>query len=102
MINQTIAEKIRQRRLQILVHSFIYYDLDDNIIDDATWSKWAFELKDLQEKFPEIADKVIYADTFRNFDGSSGCDLNYRTPEIMNKAYQLLRYRDKHGGQNGD
>lgn len=34
-----IAELILQRRLQMLVHSYIYYELNDNIISDSTWSK---------------------------------------------------------------
>ena len=50
-----IAELILQRRLQMLVHSYIYYELNDNIISDNTWSKWAVELADLQNKYPEIA-----------------------------------------------
>lgn len=44
-----IAQLILQRRLQMLVHSYIYYKLNDNIISDSTWSKWAVELADLQK-----------------------------------------------------
>ena len=44
VVKQTIEEKIKQRRLQILVHSFIYYDLNENIISDDKWSQWAKEL----------------------------------------------------------
>ena len=61
MVNQTIAEKIKQRRLQILVHSFIYYDLNENIVSDDKWSQWATELVYLQNEFPEISKKVIYS-----------------------------------------
>lgn len=34
-MEQTILEKINQREYQILVHSFLYYKLDKNIIDDS-------------------------------------------------------------------
>ena len=34
----------------MLVHSYIYYQLNDNIIDDSTWSKWAMELQKMCEK----------------------------------------------------
>lgn len=95
MVNQTIAEKIRQRRLQILVHSFIYYDLNENIISDDKWSQWATELVYLQNEYTEISKNVIYYDTFKNFDGSTGFDLDYRNPDIMSKAYRLLRYHKK-------
>ena len=50
-MNQRIIEKIRQRRRQMLVHSYIYYELDDSIISDAQWSKWAVELAELQKKW---------------------------------------------------
>ena len=97
MVNQTIAEKIRQRRLQLLVHSFIYYDLNENIVSDDKWSQWATELVYLQNEYTEISKNVIYYDTFKNFDGSTGFDLDYRNPDIMNKAYKLLEYHKKEG-----
>ena len=49
----TIKEKIRQRRRQMLVHSYIYYELDDNIVSDAQWAKWAKELEQLQKNYPK-------------------------------------------------
>lgn len=64
-----IAELILQRRLQMLVHSYIYYELNDNIISDNTWSKWAVELADLQNKYPEIAETVEWSEAFTNWDG---------------------------------
>lgn len=96
MIKQTIEERIRQRRLQLLVHSFLYYDLDTNIVSDSKWSEWAADLVCLQKQFPKESEKVIYYETFKDFDGSTGFDLDYRRPEIMSKAYQLLRYQEKH------
>ena len=100
VVKQTIEEKIKQRRLQILVHSFIYYDLNENIISDDKWSQWAKELVFLQKEFPEISKKVIYYDTFKDFDGSTGFDLDYRNPDIIDKAYRLLRYHKR--GEHND
>ena len=53
MYKQTIEEKIRQRRSQMLIHSHIYYEMDDNIVDDHTWQRWADELAELQDKNPD-------------------------------------------------
>lgn len=94
MYQQTIAEKIQQRRLQMIVHSAIYYELDDNIVDDATWARWAKELVKLQEEYPEVADKVIYAKEFKDFDGSTGFHLP-RDEKIMAKANWLLSMRGR-------
>ena len=85
-----IAAKIQQRRYQILVHSLIYYELDMNIISDDKWSEWAVELANLQKQYPDVADKVIFAKAFKDFDGSTGFDLPYRDEQIVNIAYRLL------------
>lgn len=49
----------------MLVHSYIYYELNDNIISDSTWSKWAVELADLQNKYSEIAKTVEWSEAFK-------------------------------------
>jgi hypothetical protein len=86
-----IAEKIQQRRYQMLVHSYIYYELNQNIVSDSQWSKWATELADLQDKYPELAKNVVYADDFEGWDGSSGAFLDYSAkPNIIATANKLL------------
>lgn len=94
---EVISSLIRRRRLQILVHSYIYYELDQNIISDETWSKWALQLENLQQKYPEIADTVEYAEVFKNFDHSTGQDLKsaYMLPNIQSTAHRLLDYENK-------
>ena len=86
---QTIAEKIQQRRLQIVVHSAIDYELDDSIISDSTWARWAKELVSLQEQYPEIAATVVYHEEFKDFDGSTGFSLP-KDDKVMAKARYLL------------
>ena len=85
---QSINEKIKQRRRQMLVHSFLYYEMDTNIIDDSTWSKWGVELAKLQNENPDIASKVEYAEQFKDWDGSSGAHLVY-DDTIKSIAYKL-------------
>ena len=80
-----VACKIQQRRLQILVHSYIYYKLDDNIVS---------ELCIISKAYPDIAEKVIYADQFEDFDGSTGMDFTY-DKWIENKAKLLLNCQRK-------
>ena len=88
----TIAEKIQRRRYQMLVHSYIYYELDNNIISDSQWSQWATELAELQSKYPDIANQVIYADDFEDWDGSTGAFLRYKDkPNIITTARNLLQ-----------
>ena len=96
-----IAELISRRRRQILVHSVIYYRMDENLILDSTWSKWAKELEELQATYPKIAANQPYAKEFKGFDHSTGCTLPLDDPWAVNKAMQLIRIerrkkRDNH------
>ena len=93
-MKQTIAEKIKQRRRQMLVHSYIYYELDTNIVSDSTWSRWAVELAKLQEQYPDIASEVEFAEEFKDWDGSSGAFLIF--PDFVSTvAKKLLELEQK-------
>lgn len=94
MTNSKIAELITRRRRQILVHSIIYYRMNDNLVSDSQWAKWALELEDLQREYPDIAEDCPYADAFEGFDHSSGYNLPLDDPWGVRKAKQLLERRD--------
>lgn len=95
MDKEEIANLIKRRRLQILVHSCIYYGYNKNLVSDDVWTKWGLELEKLQNKYPEIASEVIYADDFKDFDHSSGYNLPFVNPEITRKATQLLKFAER-------
>ena len=84
-----IAEKIQQRRLQILVHSCIYYELNGSSISDRQWDMWAKELVGLQKQYPKIAEKVMWANAFADFDGTTGFNLPIRDAWVKKKAAQI-------------
>lgn len=88
---EEIAELINRRRRQVLVHSVIYYNMDENIVSDSQWSLWAKELAELQDKHPDISKTCWMADEFEGFEGSSGYDLPLDDPWANNKARYLLR-----------
>jgi hypothetical protein len=84
-----IGALIKRRRLNVMIHSCIYYVLDHNIIEDDTWDKWAKELEVLMKENPDAySDRFDYA--FENWDASSGFDLPIRDPWIVSKAEYLL------------
>lgn len=95
MTKTQIAELIQRRRLQLLVHSCIYYAYNENLVTDETWTKWALELEELQVQYPEIANKVRWAEDFKGFDHSTGYNLPFEKNGIRSKAIQLLRYSEK-------
>lgn len=95
MVQQTIPEKIKQRRSQMLVHSCLYYDMDDSIIDDHTWQRWADELSELQNEYPQHCKIGFFDKEFVGWDGTSGYHLPLRDPWVRNKAAQILSYSEK-------
>lgn len=91
MNKDEIAELIMRRRRQVLVHSVLYYKMDTNLVSDATWSRWALELEELQKKYPDIAEELPYAEAFENFDHSTGSNLPLDDPWANNKATWLVK-----------
>ena len=95
--SETIEELIYRRRQQVWIHSIIYYEFDQNLIDDSTWSKWATELDELQKMYPEESKRAMYYDIFRDFDPSTGHSLPLRDSKMLNKARYLINLANKKG-----
>lgn len=93
-----IAALIRRRRRQILVHSCLYYRMNESIVADYVYDGWARELAQLHEQYPDIAATVEFADIFENFTGEtvSGFDLPTHLPEIYDVASHILRIHKKY------
>lgn len=100
MVCTEIAELIARRRRQILVHSIIYYRLDENIIPDYKWAEWAKELVELQKQYPEIAEKCPLSEAFKDFDACTGYDLPLGNPYYFGVAQWLLDYEKTKGGNS--
>ena len=75
MCDDKIIELIKRRRFQMLIHSYLYYKLDQNIITDYKWSEWATELAQLQKDYPTESKKAPFYIDFKRWDGSSGAFL---------------------------
>lgn len=89
-----IAARIQRLRLNLLIHSRIYYLLDENLISDAEWDKLAYELKDLQAKYPGASNLVpIYLHAFKDWDATTGAFLPLYDPWVVRKTNQLLKIR---------
>lgn len=95
--SETIEELIYRRRQQVWIHSIIYYEFDQNLIDDSTWSKWATELDELQKMYPEESKRAMYYDIFKDFDPSTGHNLPLRDSKMLNKARYLINLANRKG-----
>ncbi len=94
---QDIEELITRRRRQVLVNSCIYYRYGKSIVSDKQFDKWAYELADLQGKYPELARRGEFATEFEGFDGTTGFDLPLYGQWVDRKAQSLIEYAEKHG-----
>ena len=81
-----VAEKIQQRRLQLLIHSCIYYEFNQNLISDKQWDEWAKELKTLQLEYPDISENVMWYEAFRDWDASTGAFLPIKEVSVVLKV----------------
>ena len=93
--DEQITELIKRRRLQLLIHSCIYYGMDLNIIDDHTFDKWSDELVQLQTQYPDISKQVEWYDAFKDWDGSTGAFLPINDAWVVAHAKYLLMIRGK-------
>lgn len=93
-----LLELMNRRQRQILVHSFLYYQLNTNLISDHVFDRWSKELVSLMQSNPELVKQTVYYNGFKEFDGSSGYDLPYALPEIQQVGYRLLNYNNKNRG----
>lgn len=86
------TERIKHLRSMLLIHSYLYYRMDEPIVTDEQWQLWAEELKILQK------DGNInigwYDKAFADWDGTTGMHL----PEdkwIVTKAINLWSYKNE-------
>ncbi len=94
--NNNILELINKRRRQIVVHSYLYYKQDTNLISDFTFDKWCKELVQLHKEYPMESNKAVFPEAFQGWEGFSGYDLfskdNMTELWARQKALQLQAY----------
>lgn len=89
-----IVEQIQLLQRWILVHSFIYYELNENVASDFTYDANARQLEELAKKYPEEFERSRYYEYFHDFyegdeHATSGFDLLVR---VRKADPQLHRY----------
>jgi len=91
---ETPGERIRRLRQNVMIHSYLYYVLNDTIVTDHQWQAWATELVDLQARWP--GSHGLLDDEFAGWDGISGFDFKY--PKWMvDHAHYLQRLQHNPG-----
>jgi hypothetical protein len=76
-LQEEIYYLIRRRRIQMLVHSHIYYRMNNNLLNDKQFDNWAYNLRDLQKLYPEESLSCDLYKEFVGWDGTTGFHLPY-------------------------
>jgi len=64
---------------QIIVHSYIYYELNYNVISNKRFDGLCNQVVKVMQENKEL--KTFYSNAFQGFDGTTGFDLYYRLDE---------------------
>jgi NAD-dependent DNA ligase len=88
-MSDEIKALIKRRRAQMIIHSYIYYELNENLISDDQWQAWAEELHKLQTDNPKLCKIRYYDKEFSDWDGTTGNHLP-KTIIVETRAKQIL------------
>lgn len=96
VIDQEIVSRIRQRRRQLMVHSYLYYRMNINIVSDHDYDAWALELIDLQTRYPEESEATEMYEDFKGFQMGDSYGLPIHEPWVRSVAEHILAYHKAH------
>lgn len=85
-----IQLKIDYLQRFILVHSYIYYELDSNVLSDKEYDTMARELAKLREEHPDLWKKSYYYKQFGDeYNGATGFTLFH---DLDERQQAIIRY----------
>ena len=94
-----VVSLMRRRRLQVLVHSCIYYRFNTNLIDDHQYDAWGKELVELQRKYGVLKidcyDKDFEEWQPKEGNSFSGFKLPIWDEKIISLATRLIDYTNE-------
>lgn len=80
-------ERITLLQRWILMHSIIYYELNENIVTDAKFDLNCRELMKLKAEYPKDYSESTYISIFIDFDGATGFDLFRRLNSVQQHKF---------------
>ena len=98
----TDKEKIQLLQRSILVNSYAYYELNENILADYQYDSNTRQLLELKKTSPDAWAKSRYYRYFDNFESGTGFDLTSRIRknrklynQVSRDAYLALRLKSE-------
>lgn len=87
----TEIEELWRRMQQFLMNSYLYYELNENIIHDTQYDYLCKRMVELIQKYPEEAAKMPYYELVGGADSSgSGFYIKKYPPQIQTTALRMF------------
>lgn len=91
----TVVEKIQLLQRSILVNSYAYYELNENILSDFQYDANARQLEEMVKQYPEEFKRSRYYEYFKDFYDSdehstSGFDLIERVRKADKELHRHI------------
>lgn len=83
-------EKVDYAARFIIIHSIIYYELNESVIPDKRFDKKAESLVKLIKKYPEETKNSEYYRAIYDFDGSTGFHLYSRLKKSQRRYLKQI------------
>jgi len=90
----TKESDIERLQRQLILHSVIYYRLNESIWSDTQYDTASQKLVSIKGT-QEFKDSKFY-DLFKDFDGSTGYHIALDTPYWISLATRILSYHELH------
>lgn len=95
--NLSTQEYIDYLQRYIILHSYIYYECDDNIISDKQYDEKSKELTRYKNEYPELWKKSMYYKQFGDeYNGATGFTLYHDLDEYQKEIIRSLVPRNIH------
>lgn len=92
----TILEYIDYLQRYIILHSYIYYELNDNIISDKQYDEKARELVKYKNEYPDLWKQSMYYKQFGDdYTGATGFTLYHDLDKHQKEIFRSLVPRNK-------
>lgn len=93
----TTQDIIDNLQRKIMLHSYIYYELDDCVISDHDYDNLGHQLVRYKEEYPDLWKKSKYYKQFGDeYNGSTGFDLYSKLePEQKTIIQHIAQFRHK-------
>ena len=87
----TTIDYINRLQRIIILHSYLYYELDDSVISDSEYDAKARKLVEYKNEYPKLWTESMYYNQFGDdYDGSTGFSLYNQLDDGQKEIIRLI------------